>query len=84
MGRLLSVDEAAGFLNVPERFIRRIIHQRRIAVVRIGRYVRLAERDLEEFVAAGREEPPDVRRSSLQGRRSVRRETPSPHRPHVG
>jgi excisionase family DNA binding protein len=52
----LTVDEAAAALNVPVRFIRRLIAERRIAVVRLGRHVRLAEVDLEAFVTAGRTE----------------------------
>lgn len=53
--RLLTVEEAADYLSVSVRFIRRIIHERRIPVVRLGRHVRLAEPDLEAFVAAGRQ-----------------------------
>ncbi|MGH9188038.1 MAG: helix-turn-helix domain-containing protein [Acidimicrobiales bacterium] len=49
------MDEAAEFLNVPIRFVRRIIYERRIAVVRLGRHVRLALHDLEAFVQGGRE-----------------------------
>jgi excisionase family DNA binding protein len=51
----LTVAEAAGYLSVSERFIRRLIHERRIPVVRLGRHVRLAGVDLEAFVAAGRQ-----------------------------
>jgi excisionase family DNA binding protein len=53
--RLLTVEEAADYLSVSIRFVRRIIHERRIAVVRLGRHVRLAEPDLKAFVVAGRE-----------------------------
>ena len=54
IGRLLTVDEAAAFLNVPVRFVRRIVCERRVPVVRLGRHVRLAVSDLEAFVVAGR------------------------------
>ncbi|MGH9117140.1 MAG: helix-turn-helix domain-containing protein [Acidimicrobiales bacterium] len=53
--RLLTVAEAADYLSVSVRFVRRIIHERRIPVVSLGRHVRLAEADLEAFVAAGRQ-----------------------------
>ncbi|HVE45334.1 MAG TPA: helix-turn-helix domain-containing protein [Acidimicrobiales bacterium] len=53
-GELLTVEEAADALNVTVRFIRRLVAERRIAVVRLGRHVRFAHRDLEAFVAASR------------------------------
>lgn len=59
MGRLLTVAEAARVLNTGERFVRRLIAERRIVFVRIGRHVRIDHDDLAAFVAAGRVEPPD-------------------------
>ena len=56
MERLLTVEEAADRLGTSVRFIRRLIAERRIAYVRIGRHVRIAEADLASFVAAGRVE----------------------------
>lgn len=57
---LLTVDEAAAALNTPPRFVRRLIAERRIVFHRIGRHIRIAARDLEAFVAAGRVEPEAV------------------------
>ncbi len=54
MDRLLTVDEAGEFLNTGPRFIRRLIAERRIEFVRVGRHVRLSEAVLLEFVDAGR------------------------------
>ena len=54
MDRLLDVGQAAEVLNTPERFIRRLIEERRIAFHKIGSYVRIAESDLAGFVASGR------------------------------
>lgn len=54
---LLTVDEAAKYLGTGPRFIRRLIAERRIAFVKVGRHVRFEERDLVAFVAAGRVEP---------------------------
>jgi excisionase family DNA binding protein len=54
MDRLLTVEEAADRLGTSVRFIRRLLAERRIAYVRIGRHVRIAEADLASFVAAGR------------------------------
>jgi excisionase family DNA binding protein len=54
--RLYTVEEAAGYLNTSERFVRRLVAERRIPFHRVGRYVRIAEADLVEFVNAGRVE----------------------------
>ena len=56
MERLLTVEEAADRLGTSVRFVRRLIAERRIAYVRVGRHVRIAEADLASFVAAGRVE----------------------------
>ena len=56
MDRLLTVEEAADRLGTSVRFIRRLIAERRIAYVRVGRHVRIAEADLASLVAAGRVE----------------------------
>jgi excisionase family DNA binding protein len=61
LDRLLTVAEAAERLNTTERFVRRLVEERRIAFTRLGRHVRLAESDLEAFVIAGRVEPMRVR-----------------------
>jgi excisionase family DNA binding protein len=52
--RLLTVGEAADRLGTSTRFVRRLVFERRIAFVKVGRYVRIAEADLEAFIAAGR------------------------------
>jgi excisionase family DNA binding protein len=54
MTKLLTVQEAADQLGTSVRFVRRLIAERRIAYVRVGRHVRIAEADLASFVAAGR------------------------------
>ena len=56
LDRLLTVEEAADRLGTSVRFVRRLIAERRIAYVRVGRHVRIAEADLASFVAAGRVE----------------------------
>jgi excisionase family DNA binding protein len=55
--RLLTVNEAADRLSTSPRFIRRLIAERRIEFVRIGRYVRISESALSDFIDAGRVEP---------------------------
>jgi excisionase family DNA binding protein len=61
--RLLTVAEAAQVLNTTERFPRRLIEQRRICFVRVGRHVRIPESALREFIAAGLVEPIATTRS---------------------
>lgn len=52
--KLYTVDEAALRLNTTTRFIRRLVAERRIAVTRLGRHVRIESDVLEEFIVAGR------------------------------
>lgn len=59
MDRLLNLDEAAQCLGTSPRFPRRLIAQRRIRFVKVGRHVRIPESALVEFVAAGMVEPVD-------------------------
>jgi excisionase family DNA binding protein len=61
MEPLLTVDEAADALGTSARFPRRLIAQRRIRFVRVGRLVRIPERALEEFVREGTVDPLAVR-----------------------
>jgi excisionase family DNA binding protein len=56
MDKLLSVEEAAERLGTSVRFLRRLIAERRIAFVKVGRHVRIDPADLEAFIAAGRVE----------------------------
>jgi excisionase family DNA binding protein len=53
---LLSVEQAAERLGTSVRFVRRLIAERRITYVKLGRHVRIAEHDLLNFVATGRVE----------------------------
>ena len=53
MEKLLTVRQAAEFLALRPSTVRKMIHQRRLPVVRIGRSVRIKEIDLEEIVRDG-------------------------------
>jgi len=57
MEKLLAVDQAGELLGTGPRFIRRLIAERRIEFVRVGRHVRVTESALAAFVEAGRVEP---------------------------
>jgi excisionase family DNA binding protein len=57
MERLLSLPEVADRLGTTTRFPRRLIAERRIRFVRLGRHVRIPESAIEEFVEAGTVRP---------------------------
>ena len=59
--RLLTVALVAELLGTTERFPRRLIAERRIRFVRVGRHVRIPESALREFIAAGMVEPVTAR-----------------------
>ncbi len=64
--KLLTVEETAEHLGTSVRFVRRLIAERRIAFVRMGRPgapVRITEEDVAAFVLASRVEPPPSRRA---------------------
>ena len=51
---LITIEQAAAYLGTGERFVRRLISQRRIPFVKLGRHVRLERSALDEFIDAGR------------------------------
>lgn len=61
-GQLLTVEQAAERLNTSVRFPRRLIEERRIAFVHLGRKVRIPEAALDAFIAGGLVEPVTTRR----------------------
>jgi excisionase family DNA binding protein len=56
---LLTIDEAAEYLNVPARWVADAVRQRKIRCTRIGKHVRFRVEHLDELVAAG-EQPTEV------------------------
>ncbi|RRQ80193.1 excisionase [Streptomyces griseofuscus] len=62
--RLLTVGEAAEQLGTGERFVRRLIAERRIRYVKLGRPVRIPESAVTEYIKARTVEP--VRRTRLR------------------
>jgi excisionase family DNA binding protein len=67
--RYLTVKQAAAKLNTSERFPRRLIAERRITFVRVGRHVRIPESALDDLLADGTVEP--VTRRDIRGRRTA-------------
>ncbi|MET8247284.1 excisionase family DNA-binding protein [Streptomyces sp. NPDC005202] len=55
--RYLSVDQVAELLGTTARFPRRLIEERRIRYVKVGRHVRIPVSAVEEFIASHTVEP---------------------------
>ena len=58
--RLLTVEAAAERMSTSVRFVRRLIAERRIEFVKLGRHVRLTEADVADFIESGRITPLDA------------------------
>lgn len=58
---LLDVKGAAQRLGTPERFIRRLVEQRRITFYRVGKYVRFDPRDIDRWLSKNRVDPRENR-----------------------
>jgi excisionase family DNA binding protein len=51
-----TAGSGAKRLSTSVRFVRRLVFERRIAYVKLGRHVRIATRHLDAFIRAGRVE----------------------------
>ena len=58
--RVIGVEDAATYLSVPVRFIRRLVFERRIRYYKVGKYVRFDKADLDNFLNAEAVEPVKV------------------------
>ena len=52
--QLLDVPATASYLSVSERFVRRLIAERRVPFVKLGKFVRFDATDLDAFIEEGR------------------------------
>ena len=57
MEEVLTIEQAAARINMSERYIRRLVAERRIPFHKLGRSVRIKAVDLAAHVEAGRVEP---------------------------
>ena len=55
--RLLDIGGLAERLGVGERFVRRLVNERRIPFLKIGRHVRFEVADVEAWIRGSRIEP---------------------------
>jgi len=65
MDKLLTVDQVAERMGTSPRFVRRLVFERRIAFIKVGRHVRISAADLDAFLVEGRV---DARRPARAGR----------------
>ncbi|MBP5892559.1 helix-turn-helix domain-containing protein [Streptomyces scabiei] len=64
--RYMSVDQVAELLGTTIRFPRRLVEERRIRFVKLGRHVRIPESAVREFIAANTVEPIVLRPMGLR------------------
>jgi excisionase family DNA binding protein len=64
--RLLTVQQVAELLGTGVRFPRRLIEERRITFVRVGRHVRIPESVMSAYIAEHTVQPVTVRRAGLR------------------
>ncbi|SHN88524.1 DNA binding domain-containing protein, excisionase family [Geodermatophilus obscurus] len=53
-GQLLTIGQAAEYLGTGQRFVRRLISERRIPYVKLGKHVRIERSALDGFINDGR------------------------------
>ena len=51
---LFEIDQAAEYLNVSVRMIRRMVEEKRVAYIKIGKLIRIDKRDIDAYLAAQR------------------------------
>jgi excisionase family DNA binding protein len=56
-GRLLTVSEAAERMGLSARTVRRLVQQRKIRYLRIGRLIRISAWDVDDFVSNSTVDP---------------------------
>ncbi|MFF4958055.1 helix-turn-helix domain-containing protein [Streptomyces sp. NPDC001222] len=66
MDRLLTVHQVAERLGTGVRFPRRLVEERRITFVKVGRHVRIPESAVDAYVSAHTVEPVVLRPSAFR------------------
>lgn len=75
LGCLLTIAEAAEYLNVPRRWVSEAVRLQRVRCTRIGKHVRFRPEHLDELIEAGEQPvlgPPFLTMVSSQQRSSGR------------
>lgn len=50
----LTLEEAAEYLNINPRHLRRLVQERRITYTRVGKFLRFLPDDLDDYLLANR------------------------------
>ncbi|MHB8438530.1 MAG: helix-turn-helix domain-containing protein [Acidimicrobiales bacterium] len=66
--RPLTLSEAASHLNVTDRYVRRLVAERRVPYLKVGRLLRFREADLDAYLESCRVEPVSSGQRSHGGR----------------
>ncbi|MER7373994.1 helix-turn-helix domain-containing protein [Streptomyces lanatus] len=66
MDQLLTVHQVAERLGTGVRFPRRLVEERRITFVKVGRHVRIPESAVDDYVTANTVEPILLRPTGLR------------------
>ena len=53
---LFDVAGAADYMNINDRMMRRLIEQRKIQVIKIGKHVRIAQADIDSYLKSNTRE----------------------------
>jgi excisionase family DNA binding protein len=67
-GRLLDIDGLAARLGVTERFVRRLVEERRVPYFKLGRLVRFDAAEIEDWLVSHHIDPPVDARPVHRGR----------------
>ena len=51
---LLEIAQAADYLNFSARMVRRMVEEKRVAYIKIGKLIRIDKRDIDAYLAAQR------------------------------
>jgi excisionase family DNA binding protein len=54
---MLTVEQAAQRMATHERFVRRLVAERRIRFYKVGKFVRFHPDDIADYIRAGRVDP---------------------------
>jgi excisionase family DNA binding protein len=54
---VLTIEQAAAHIKMSERYVRRLVAERRIPFYKLGRAVRIKASDLDAYINAGRVAP---------------------------
>jgi excisionase family DNA binding protein len=64
-GRLLNLDEAADYLNVPKRWLGDAVRARTVRCTRIGKHIRFTHEHIQAIIRDGEQVPVNAKAADL-------------------